>query len=85
MLASSTTPTTPTTRRTNVNQIETDYLVIGSGTAGLAFTDTLIDESPNAHVTLVDSSCNPICNVGDVDCANDEVVTCELGSDGCPG
>ena len=59
MLASSTTPTTPTTRRTNVNQIETDYLVIGSGTAGLAFTDTLIDESPNAHVTLVDRHAKP--------------------------
>lgn len=33
--------------------LETDYLVIGAGTAGLAFTDTLIDQT-DAHVTLVD-------------------------------
>lgn len=33
--------------------IDTDYLVIGSGTAGLAFADTLIAES-DAHVTIVD-------------------------------
>lgn len=33
--------------------LETDYLVIGAGTAGLAFVDTLIDHS-DAHVTLVD-------------------------------
>ena len=42
-----------------MNHIETDYLVIGSGTAGLAFTDTLIDEAPNAHVTLVDRHGKP--------------------------
>ncbi|MCE2917164.1 MAG: NAD(P)-binding protein [Rubrivivax sp.] len=32
----------------------TDYLVVGAGTAGLAFADTLIAQDPNAHVTLVD-------------------------------
>lgn len=32
---------------------ETDYLVIGAGAAGLAFVDTLLDES-SAHITLVD-------------------------------
>ena len=37
----------------SVQQIDTDYLVIGAGTAGLAFVDTLIAES-DAHVTLVD-------------------------------
>jgi NAD(P)-binding Rossmann-like domain len=41
-----------------LNHIDTDYLVIGSGTAGLAFTDTLIDES-NAHVTIVDRHGKP--------------------------
>ncbi len=38
--------------------IETDYLVIGSGAAGLAFTDTLIDET-DAHVTIVDRHGKP--------------------------
>ncbi|HNW64199.1 MAG TPA: NAD(P)-binding protein, partial [Piscinibacter sp.] len=41
-----------------VNHIDTDYLVIGAGTAGLAFTDTLIDES-DAHVTIVDRRGKP--------------------------
>ena len=41
-----------------MKHIETDYLVIGSGTAGLAFTDTLIDEC-DAHVTLVDRHGKP--------------------------
>ena len=41
-----------------MNHIDTDYLVIGSGTAGLAFTDTLIDES-DAHVTIVDRRGKP--------------------------
>ncbi len=41
-----------------MNSIETDYLVIGSGTAGLAFTDTLIDHS-DAHVTIVDRRGKP--------------------------
>ena len=42
-----------------MNSIETDYLVIGTGTAGLAFADTLIDEDPHAHVTLVDRHGKP--------------------------
>jgi hypothetical protein len=41
-----------------VNAIDTDYLVIGSGAAGLAFTDTLISET-EAHVTLVDRHGKP--------------------------
>ncbi|HET9977008.1 MAG TPA: FAD/NAD(P)-binding protein [Burkholderiaceae bacterium] len=42
-----------------MNTIDTDYLVIGSGTAGLAFTDTLIDEDKDAHVTIVDRHGRP--------------------------
>lgn len=38
---------------------QTDYLVIGSGAAGLAFADTLITECPEAHVTLVDRQGKP--------------------------
>lgn len=38
--------------------IETDYLVIGAGTAGLAFTDTLVAES-DARVLLVDRRGQP--------------------------
>ena len=36
-----------------MQHITTDYLIIGSGTAGLAFADTLITEC-DAHVTIVD-------------------------------
>jgi NAD(P)-binding Rossmann-like domain len=41
-----------------MNRIETDYLVIGSGAAGLAFADTLLDET-DAHITLVDRHGKP--------------------------
>lgn len=41
-----------------MNHIDTDYLVIGAGTAGLAFADTLIDQS-DAHVTIVDRRGKP--------------------------
>jgi cation diffusion facilitator CzcD-associated flavoprotein CzcO len=36
-----------------VGVIETDYLVIGAGTAGMAFVDTLVDRT-DAEVVLVD-------------------------------
>ena len=42
----------------NKAAIETDYLIIGSGTVGLAFADTLISES-DAHVTIVDRHGKP--------------------------
>ncbi len=35
--------------------IETDYLVIGAGITGMAFTDTLITES--ARVVMIDRAC----------------------------
>lgn len=38
--------------------MQTDYLVIGAGAAGLAFADTLLDES-DAHITLVDRHAKP--------------------------
>ncbi len=41
-----------------MNSIETDYLIIGSGAVGLAFTDTLIDES-DADVVIVDRHGKP--------------------------
>lgn len=41
-----------------MNAFETDYLVIGSGTTGLAFADTLIDQT-DAHVTLIDRHGQP--------------------------
>ena len=41
-----------------MNRIETDYLVIGSGAVGLAFADTMLDES-DAHVTIVDRHGKP--------------------------
>jgi hypothetical protein len=36
-----------------MNRVETDYLVIGAGAMGMAFTDALIDHA-DVHVTLVD-------------------------------
>lgn len=39
-------------------QIETDYLVIGAGAAGLAFADTLVAET-DAQVTLIDRHGKP--------------------------
>ena len=33
--------------------VETDYLVVGAGATGLAFVDTLLDET-DAHITVVD-------------------------------
>ena len=41
-----------------MKSVATDYLVIGSGTTGLAFIDTLIDET-DAHVTLIDRHGQP--------------------------
>lgn len=38
---------------------ETDYLVIGAGAVGLAFVDTLFDEDPDCHITIVDRRARP--------------------------
>ncbi len=37
----------------------TDYLVIGAGAVGMAFTDTLLDEDPDCHITIVDKHAKP--------------------------
>jgi NAD(P)-binding Rossmann-like domain len=42
----------------NVTTIETDYLIVGSGAVGLAFADTLIDES-DADIVIVDRHGKP--------------------------
>ena len=42
-----------------MTHMETDYLVIGSGAVGLAFADTLLDELPDVHITLVDRHGRP--------------------------
>ena len=36
-----------------MGSLETDYLVIGAGAMGMAFTDALVDHA-DVHVTLVD-------------------------------
>ncbi len=38
--------------------METDYLVVGAGAVGMAFVDTLLDET-DAHITLVDRRAKP--------------------------
>jgi hypothetical protein len=35
-------------------QTQTDYLIVGAGASGLAFADTLLDELPDTHITIVD-------------------------------
>lgn len=39
--------------------LETDYLVIGAGAASMAFVDTLLTESPDVSVTIVDRHKQP--------------------------
>lgn len=39
--------------------LETDYLIVGAGAVGLAFADTLIDEDPDCHITMVDKHAKP--------------------------
>ena len=41
-----------------MQHIDTDYLVIGSGTSGLAFADTLVTHT-DAHITLIDRHGKP--------------------------
>ena len=39
--------------------IETDYLLIGAGAMGLAFADSLLTQSPDATITIVDRHAKP--------------------------
>lgn len=41
-----------------MNEIETDYLVVGAGAAGMAFVDSLIEES-DCEVVMVDRRDRP--------------------------
>ena len=40
-------------------EYETDYLIVGAGAVGLAFADTLLDEDPDCHMTIVDQHARP--------------------------
>ncbi|MBI1402343.1 MAG: hypothetical protein GC147_03915 [Porphyrobacter sp.] len=68
---------------------ETDYLVMGAGAVGLAFVDTLLDEDPDCHVTIVDRHAAPGGHWNDAysfvrlhqPSANYGVVSMELGED----
>jgi len=42
-----------------MNPLETDYLIVGAGAGGLAFADTLLSESPNATIAIVDERAEP--------------------------
>ena len=39
--------------------MKTDYLVVGSGAMGMAFVDTLLDENPDAGITIIDRFAKP--------------------------
>jgi len=41
-----------------MQNIQTDYLIIGAGAAGMAFADTLLEQS-DAHITIVDRRSKP--------------------------
>jgi NAD(P)-binding Rossmann-like domain len=41
-----------------MSEIETDYLIIGSGAVGMAFADTVLDET-DAHITIIDRHGKP--------------------------
>jgi len=45
--------------RLSTQNLETDYLVIGTGAMGLAFADELIRCNPTAHLILVDKHAKP--------------------------
>lgn len=42
-----------------MTSFETDYLVVGAGAVSLAFVDTLLDEDPDCHITMVDMHAKP--------------------------
>jgi hypothetical protein len=42
-----------------MRELDTDYLVVGAGTSGMAFVDTLLAESPEARVVMVDRRHRP--------------------------
>ena len=42
-----------------MNSLQTDYLIIGAGAVGLAFADTLLDEDPDCHITILDKHAAP--------------------------
>ncbi len=42
-----------------VHQLETDYLIVGSGAVGMAFADTLLTESQDAKILIVDKHHKP--------------------------
>jgi hypothetical protein len=42
-----------------MTSLETDYLIVGAGTGGLAFADTLLTHAPNATIAIVDERAEP--------------------------
>ena len=51
---------------------------------GAVMVTPIAGEEVAASVTLVDASCDLVCDIGTRRCASDGVVTCELGVDACP-
>ena len=54
MQISTPTPTSAPTPTSNNTPLQADYLVIGAGATAMAFVDTLLSESADATVLMVD-------------------------------
>ena len=42
-----------------VQALETDYLVVGAGATGMAFSDEILTQDPSARIVLVDQHARP--------------------------
>jgi len=49
----------PLTEETTTEELQCDYLVVGAGTTGMSFVDTILTENPKATVVIVDKNSQP--------------------------
>jgi len=49
----------PLTEESTTEELQCDYLVVGAGTTGMSFVDTILTENPRATVVIVDKNSQP--------------------------